>query len=1016
MEGVPVAMVTLRGSVEALRRDVPVAKVTLRGYVHGSKQEVSDVGLGDVVHHVPQGYVRFEGHMRYAIHMFLFVSDGAMCADVTRVMYGVKAVCEILVVTNKRYQKQKTRKCLSQQSENVLSDDDWEPSQGTPSLQGCAVISTYLRGVRQSAHFRVSQEVGPSHGPVPHFHNQMARSRVRQRVYHSRYYSAACKGSNVAVDAHDMGCMECECRQCGSLFFADEGIKRDGTFMMCCMRAKVHAPPLGDCSQPLPHLLTGYGDDYGIVESPCHSVYIFQIHGQMHHLISGAVRPPEGKDPRYNQLYFIHVDAANAVHVHQHNPCQLGILQELEHLLSEINPLAQILKSMHEVIAAEEEDSCQKGRSLRQVTLTLKPGLGKYPNVYNLPASVNEAAAIFMGDIPTMRNDISTYPKDRAAMQFFNTAAFWETVSTVCCRCLVQGKILQNWFIRQNQDKLRVDEYLDLHEHTQRVPDAAQSRVGRDNIGVSEAFDETVQADIPDRDAEPAFYDLVKTHMLHTKCEPSAPCFRDRSCRFHFPKAFRGQTLLHYRGLVQNRRPDNNTSATIGTKVYNKRHVVSYSPYVLHKYRCHMYVEICSSLQVTRYLYKNIHKGHDSAALRFGDIVRDDVTSYFDCRCVSSPEAFWRLLSFKMADKNIILVRLALYLEDRQYVLIQDNDVAGALERAHEEHTHLNGILPLQLSAQVDSPLWHQCVCCMWKAREKGAFNTISRIHNVSPQANEELLCLRLLQHNVRGPTSFQDLRTVRYTVYPTYKLACMDLLLLDRDDIYQVTMYEVARVLMHNQFRLGVLIKTLLTTGFHIQMLVMSTIVLSTSDAEARCRVFFVDGPGGSGKTFLYNCIIHSLRADGKIVYPVAWTGIASIVLAGGSTSHTLFKLPVPVLQGSVCDISAQSLETEILHTRSLIIWDGSPMASKEAPRSVNRLLRDVTKNDHTKFGLQAGACEHMPQEFTTVAIIKAQLLLHIGMGTCPPFPSLPEGYVELPDFLVLPKNVGILQPYLRA
>ncbi|KAJ8890817.1 hypothetical protein PR048_010326 [Dryococelus australis] len=81
----------------------------------------------------------------------------------------------------------------------------------------------------------------------------------------------------------------------------------------------------------------------------------------------------------------------------------------------------------------------------------------------------------------------------------------------------------------------------------------------------------------------------------------------------------------------------------------------------------------------------------------------------------------------------------------------------------------------------------------MWKSREKGGFITISLILNVSHLATKELLCLCLLLHNVRGTTSFEDLRSVRHTVHRTYKLACMDLL-LDRDDIYQVTTYETAR------------------------------------------------------------------------------------------------------------------------------------------------------------------------------------------------------------------------------
>ena len=39
----------------------------------------------------------------------------------------------------------------------------------------------------------------------------------------------------------------------------------------------------------------------------------------------------------------------------------------------------------------------------------------------------------------------------------------------------------------------------------------------------------------------------------------------------------------------------------------------------------------------------------------------------------------------------------------------------------------------------------------------------------------------------------------------------------------------------------------------------------------------FFVDGPGGTGKTFLFKALIHYLRSLGFIVVPVAWTGMAA-------------------------------------------------------------------------------------------------------------------------------------------
>ncbi|KAJ8883800.1 hypothetical protein PR048_015655 [Dryococelus australis] len=130
-----------------------------------------------------------------------------------------------------------------------------------------------------------------------------------------------------------------------------------------------------------------------------------------------------------------------------------------------------------------------------------------------------------------------------------------------------------------------------------------------------------------------------------------------------------------------------------------------------------------------------------------------------------------------------------------------------------------------------------------------------------------------------------------------------------------------------------------------------MAAVAAADTGPEARCRVFFIYGPDGSGKTFLYNCIIHSLCADSKIVFPV-WTGIASILLHISFTFQTACAGDARLMQGSVCDIFAQSPEAELLYKYSLTTWDEAPMAPKEALRCVDGLLWDVTKNDHTKFG----------------------------------------------------------------
>ena len=46
---------------------------------------------------------------------------------------------------------------------------------------------------------------------------------------------------------------------------------------------------------------------------------------------------------------------------------------------------------------------------------------------------------------------------------------------------------------------------------------------------------------------------------------------------------------------------------------------------------------------------------------------------------------------------------------------------------------------------------------------------------------------------------------------------------------------------------------------------------------------VFFVDGPGGTGKTFLYECLLAKVRSQHKIALAVASSGIAALLLQGG-------------------------------------------------------------------------------------------------------------------------------------
>jgi len=115
--------------------------------------------------------------------------------------------------------------------------------------------------------------------------------------------------------------------------------------------------------------------------------------------------------------------------------------------------------------------------------------------------------------------------------------------------------------------------------------------------------------------------------------------------------------------------------------------------------------------------------------------------------------------------------------------------------------------------------------------------------------------------------------------------------------------------------------------------------------------HLFFIDGPSGTGKTFLENLLLARARSMGLIALAVASSGIASILLDGGRTAHSRFRIPLNVDETTVCDIPAQSQLAELIRRTSVLIWDEAPSQNRLCFQAVDRTMRDIRKND-TWFG----------------------------------------------------------------
>ncbi|XP_027934329.1 ATP-dependent DNA helicase PIF1-like [Vigna unguiculata] len=115
---------------------------------------------------------------------------------------------------------------------------------------------------------------------------------------------------------------------------------------------------------------------------------------------------------------------------------------------------------------------------------------------------------------------------------------------------------------------------------------------------------------------------------------------------------------------------------------------------------------------------------------------------------------------------------------------------------------------------------------------------------------------------------------------------------------------------------------------------------------------IFFLYGYGGTGKTFIWRTLSAAFR---KIVLIVASSGITSLLLPEGRTTHSKFKIPVPTLDNSICNIEQGSEASELLKKVELIIWDEAPMAHKYCFEALDRTLNDIMSGmtkENTVFG----------------------------------------------------------------
>ncbi|XP_020266489.1 ATP-dependent DNA helicase RRM3-like [Asparagus officinalis] len=74
---------------------------------------------------------------------------------------------------------------------------------------------------------------------------------------------------------------------------------------------------------------------------------------------------------------------------------------------------------------------------------------------------------------------------------------------------------------------------------------------------------------------------------------------------------------------------------------------------------------------------------------------------------------------------------------------------------------------------------------------------------------------------------------------------------------------------------------------------------------------------------------------------------GVAAVIIPGGRTTHSRFKIKIPTIDSSMCSISKQDGTSKLIRIARLIIWDEAAMAKRVTIETLDRTLRDLMDQD---------------------------------------------------------------------
>ncbi|KAG5335785.1 PIF2 helicase, partial [Acromyrmex heyeri] len=225
----------------------------------------------------------------------------------------------------------------------------------------------------------------------------------------------------------------------------------------------------------------------------------------------------------------------------------------------------------------------------------------------------------------------------------------------------------------------------------------------------------------------------------------------------------------------------------------------------------------------------------------------------------------------------------------------------------------------------------------------------------IKNEANEEKINERNILHWVKrknhfNSTSFNVLKTVNGEVCQSFSTACLVLglkMMMTGNLIVNITLEEAMEINMRQSNQLN-------NEQKEIVDLILNKLDINNNN--------YINGLGGSGKTFIYTTIYHLAKIINLFVL---W--LLRALLPAGKIVHKTFGLPIPLFLDS-SNIKIQSKEAQYLEETDIFIWDEAPIAPRYALEIMDRTLRDIM-NNNLPFG---GKIIILDEDFRQLLLIK--------------------------------------------